>query len=271
MTQSPSSASPGCPIAVVGRGRLGGTLAAALSRAGYPVAGPLGRSYLAHDLAGAAVVLLCVPDRAITDAARWAARQLGVEHAGLDPPAPPSAALIGHSSGATSLQPLLEAARGRFDVFSLHPLMTLTGDDGANGLLSAPAAVSGSSPRARRAARELAHSVGLRPFDLEEGDRAVYHAAASVASNFLVTLEMAAERLASGAGLQRQQLVPLVRRTVDNWSALGAHALTGPIARGDEHTVARQRAAVDQHAPELLELFDALAAATRALAQAVPA
>ena len=60
--------------------------------------------------------------------------------------------------------------------------------------------------------------------------------------------------------------MPLVRATVENWAALGPErALTGPVARGDEATVARQRAAVAERAPELLALFDALVEATRAL------
>jgi predicted short-subunit dehydrogenase-like oxidoreductase (DUF2520 family) len=61
--------------------------------------------------------------------------------------------------------------------------------------------------------------------------------------------------------------VPLVRAAVENWGRLGAaEALTGPIARGDEATVARQRAAVQERAPDLLPLFDVMADATRALA-----
>ena len=64
----------------------------------------------------------------------------------------------------------------------------------------------------------------------------------------------------------RELLAPLVRRTVDNWAALGAEAaLTGPVARGDEATVAGQRAAIEERAPDLLETFDALVAASRVL------
>ena len=86
----------------------------------------------------------------------------------------------------------------------------------------------------------------MRPVEVAEADRAAYHAAASIASNFLVTLEAAAERIAAAVGLEREQLVPLVRATVENWARLGPErALTGPVARGDEATVARQRAAVD--------------------------
>ena len=98
-----------------------------------------------------------------------------------------------------------------------------------------------------------------------------YHAAASIASNFLVTLEAAAERVAGGAGIApeeaRRLLGPLVRTTVENWLRVGPEAaLTGPVVRGDEETVARQREAVAERAPRLLELFDALTDATRTLA-----
>ena len=107
----------------------------------------------------------------------------------------------------------------------------------------------------------------MRTTTVADEDRAAYHAAASVASNFLVTLEGAAERLAGTAGVGRELLAPLVRASVENWVRLGAEdALTGPIARGDEATVARQRAAVAERAPDLIELYDALVGATRALA-----
>jgi predicted short-subunit dehydrogenase-like oxidoreductase (DUF2520 family) len=87
-----------------------------------------------------------------------------------------------------------------------------------------------------------------------------------MASNFLVTLEAAAERVAASAGLERDLLVPLVRATVENWATMGPrNALTGPVARGDRATVAAQRAAVAERAGELLLLFDTLVQATCAL------
>jgi predicted short-subunit dehydrogenase-like oxidoreductase (DUF2520 family) len=107
----------------------------------------------------------------------------------------------------------------------------------------------------------------MEPVEVAADDRAAYHAAASIASNFLVTLEFAAERLAATAGIERRMLVPLVRATVESWAALGGpEALTGPVVRGDEATVARQRHAVGERTPELLPLFDALLGATRTLA-----
>jgi predicted short-subunit dehydrogenase-like oxidoreductase (DUF2520 family) len=234
---------PAC--AVVGPGRLGTALAAALRAAGVPVDGPLSRGATA---AGAEVVLLAVPDAEIAGAAALVA----------------PGALVGHCSGATTLAPVLTAhARA----FSLHPLMTIT-TRGAT-FAGAHAAVAGSDDDALETARALARALGLTPFAVADEDRAAYHAAASIASNFLITLEWAAERV--GPGVDRHALAPLVRATVENWVAEGPrNALTGPIARGDEATVARQRAAVQERAPGLAPLFDALTAATRDLA-AVPA
>jgi predicted short-subunit dehydrogenase-like oxidoreductase (DUF2520 family) len=234
-------------IAIVGRGRLGPALAGALRAAGHPVLGPLGRG---ADGAGADAVLLCVPDAEIAAAAAAVPVQAGV--------------LVGHCSGATGLAPLAP-----HEAFGLHPLMTVTRDGAA--FAGAGCAVAGTTERALGHARALAVALGMRPVEIADEDRAAYHAAASIASNFLVTLEGAGERLAATTGTSRDLLVPLVRATVENWAALGGErALTGPIARGDEATAARQRAAVAQRAPDLLGLYDALAAATRALAGAPP-
>jgi predicted short-subunit dehydrogenase-like oxidoreductase (DUF2520 family) len=229
-------------LAIVGRGRLGNALAAALSDSRYALLGPLGRGYDGH---GADVVLLCVPDGEIAAAAAQIS----------------GGPLVGHCSGATGLTALTP-----HEAFSLHPLMTVTAQ-GAQ-FAGAGAAVAGSTPRALAVAAELADALGMRAVEVAEHDRVAYHAAASIASNFLITLEAAAEHLASDAGVDRALLVPLVRATVENWAALGAEqALTGPVARGDEQTVAAQRAAVVQRAPQLLELFDALVDRTRALAR----
>ncbi len=225
--------------AVVGHGRLGTALAAALRAAGASVDGPLHRGATAST---ADVVLLAVPDAEIANAAAAVA----------------PGRLVGHCSGATTLAPL----HGHPEAFSLHPLMTVTaaGAD-FNG---ATAAIAGTTDTARATAHILATALGMTAIEIADADRPAYHAAASMASNFLVTLEWAAERV---GGLDRAALAPLVRATVDNWVADGAKAaLTGPIARGDEATVDKQRAAVAERAPELTSLFDALADATRELA-----
>lgn len=235
---------PACRrIAVVGDGRLGRAVVRALSRAGGALQplGPLGRG---ADGQEADAVLLCVPDAQIATAASLIV----------------PGRLVGHCSGATGLGPLVP-----HEAFSMHPLMTVTGPD--TEFAGAGAAVDGTTDRALAFAERLARDLVMRPVRVAEEDRALYHAAASVASNFLVTLEASAERLAALAGVDRELLAPLVRATVENWVALGPErALTGPVARGDEDTVRRQRAAIESRAPELLGLFDALAEATRSLA-----
>jgi len=238
-----------CRIAAIGAGRLGVALSGALRAAGLGVEGPLQRGASA---AGADVVLLCVPDAEIGSAAR--ALDVATD------------AFVGHCSGATGID-VLAGHRA----FSLHPLMTVTAD-GAS-FAGASCAVAGATADALAVAEALAGALGMTPTTIADEDRVAYHAAASMASNFLVTLEGAAERLAQTAGAPRALLVPLVRATVENWALAGPeHALTGPIARGDEATVQRQRDAVAQRTPELLDLFDAMTRATRDLAgRPVPA
>jgi predicted short-subunit dehydrogenase-like oxidoreductase (DUF2520 family) len=176
--------------------------------------------------------------------------------------APRAGRLVAHCSGATTLAPLAP-----HEAFSLHPLMTIPGPDAV--LAGAPCAVAGTTPAALAAAETLAAALGMRALHVVDADRAAYHAAASVAANYLLSVEDLAERVAAGAGLDRTALAPLVRAAVDAWQERGAAgALTGPVARGDAATVARQRAALADRLPaEDLELFDALTAATERLAR----
>lgn len=228
-------------LAIVGAGRMGTAIHRALRATPIHATGPFGRGF---DGRGHDVVLLAVPDTQIAAAATL-----------IEP-----GCVVGHCSGATGLDVL-----GEREGFSLHPLMTVT-SRGAT-FTGAGAAIAANSAHALWIARTLATTLELRPVEIHDEDRAAYHAAASIAANFLVTLEDAAESLLATSGADRSILVPLVRAAVENWAELGGPAaLTGPVARGDEVTVQRQRAAVAERTPDLLALFDQLVARTRVLA-----
>jgi predicted short-subunit dehydrogenase-like oxidoreductase (DUF2520 family) len=219
-------------VHVIGTGRAGGAIAARLEQAGVAVTtGPT-------PTADAELVIICVPDAAIA------------EVAAAIPPGP----WLAHVSGATRLT-ALEPHRRRF---SLHPLMTFTTERGAEQLDGAWGAVSGEDGEALARGFMLAEMLGLRPFVLEDEQRPLYHAGAVMAGNFLVTLYQAASQLATKAGAPPEALVPLMTRTIEN-----GFALTGPIERGDWATVEAHLAAIEQHAPELLPLYRALAQATK--------
>jgi predicted short-subunit dehydrogenase-like oxidoreductase (DUF2520 family) len=240
-------------LAVVGRGRAGGSLARAAELAGIEVR-VAGRDEVAEACRGAGAVLLCVPDEAIASVCELIAS---------DPPP-----LVGHVSGATTLEALASTAASGAELFSIHPLQTFA--DAETPVEGTPAAIAGSGERALDFARRLTEALGMRPFEVPEENRAAYHAAASIASNLLVALEESATDLLERAGVDdaRELLAPLVLRTAANWSERGAAALTGPIARRDRETVERHRAAIAKSAPELIHLYEALAMRAEAVARA---
>ena len=241
------------PTVIVGRGRVGLSLARAGETAELPM-----RLTSAADAAAvcesATAALLCVPDDAIRDVC---ATVVGCEQ----PPA-----LVGHVSGASTLEVLSTAADHGCATFSIHPLQTFANE--STSVQGVPAAATGSDQAAESFAAALAERLGMQPFAVPEEKRASYHAAASIASNFLVALEESAAELLTEAGIEdaRELLAPLVLRTAANWAERGGDALTGPIARGDEATIERHRAALAETAPELLPLYEALAAQTEKLA-----
>lgn len=224
-------------ICVVGRGRVGTALAARLE--GRLAVRLTGREL---ECAGADLVLLCVPDRAI---------------AGLAAQVEPGP-WVAHTSGGTTLEALAPHER----CFSLHPLQTFTRARGAEQLDGAWAAVTGETPEATRAGRKLAGLLGLRPFELPDEERPLYHAAATVAAGFLVTLHEAAAELMRAAGAPPEALEPLMRRTIDN-----GFSPTGPHVRGDWETVERHLAEIRERRPDLEPLYQTLSDLTAELAR----
>jgi predicted short-subunit dehydrogenase-like oxidoreductase (DUF2520 family) len=221
---------------VVGPGRVGSAVAARLSES-LPTR-LTGREL---DTAGADLVLLCVPDRAIPEVAA------AVE------PGP----WIAHSSGARTLDALDPHARR----FGLHPLQTFVPGGGPGQLDGSWAAVSGESDEALAAGFELARLLRVRPFEIEDEEHPLYHAAAAIASNFLVTIHWAAAELFEAAGAPPEALLPLMRRTMEN-----GFELTGPISRGDWETVERHLEVIRESRPELEPMYRALTEMTAAVA-----
>jgi predicted short-subunit dehydrogenase-like oxidoreductase (DUF2520 family) len=214
-------------VNVIGSGRVGSAVAARLRERGVAVG---------ED--DPDVVLLCVPDTAIPDVSRNLS---------------PGRACVGHVSGATPLAALGPHERR----FSLHPLQTFDRSGDPAQLDGVWAAVTGETDDAVAVARELAETLGLRPFELRDEDRTLYHAGAVFASNYLVTLQRAAVRL----GVPAEGLVPLMQGTIDH-----GFELTGPIARGDWATVEAHKRAIRAKEPELEHLYETLAGATVLLA-----
>jgi predicted short-subunit dehydrogenase-like oxidoreductase (DUF2520 family) len=213
-------------VNVIGAGRVGSAIAARLEERGVAVGGG------EPDL-----VLLCVPDAAIADVA------------GALEPGP----WVAHVSGATALAALDPHTRR----FGMHPLQTFTRARGPEQLDGAYAAVTADNEEARERGFWLARTLGLRPFELDDSARPLYHAGAAIASNYLVTLHRVAGDLFRAAGAPPEGLVPLMRRTIDN-----GFELTGPIERGDWETVEAHRRAIREVRPELEPLYDVLAEAT---------
>ena len=214
-------------VQVIGRGRVGSAVAARLEERGLAIA------ERDPDL-----ILLCVPDGAIAPVA-------GALAAG---------PWIAHVSGATPLA----ALDPHVNRFGLHPLQTFTRRGGPEQLDGAWGAITAATPDGEAHARWLAGVLGLRPIVIDDRNRALYHAGASIASNYLVTIYRAAARLVEGAGVPAEALVPLMQRTIEN-----GFDLTGPIARGDTATIDAHLDAIARRAPDLAAMYKALAAITR--------
>ena len=223
-------------IHVIGaNGRVGSAVSARLAERGI-------RLEAAHP----ELVLLCVPDRAIADVAAEI----------------PVGPWVAHVSGATPLSALEPHARR----FSVHPLLSITKARGPEQLDRAWAAVTAESEGAQTVGFWVAETLGLRPFALADENRVVYHAAAAIASNYLVTLMRVAGELFDSAGAPPDGLEPLMRSVIDS-----GFELTGPIARGDWETVERHLEAIRESRPDLAELYVALARATAEVAgQEIP-
>jgi predicted short-subunit dehydrogenase-like oxidoreductase (DUF2520 family) len=205
---------------IIGPGRAGTSLAAALMARGWSFAGFLGRGDdLARAARGVDVLVLATPDDAVAEVA-----------AAVEPE--PTTTVV-HLSGSLGLGVLAPHPRRA----GLHPLVPLpNGTVGAARLASGVTFAVAGDP----VARAIVESLGGRVVEVADGDRAAYHAAACIAANHVVALLGQVERVAASVGLDLESFLPLTRAAVDDVADLGpGAALTGPARRGDWATLSR--------------------------------
>jgi predicted short-subunit dehydrogenase-like oxidoreductase (DUF2520 family) len=259
-------------VAIVGAGRVGQALGRLLAEAGYRIDAVACRTRrAAREAAGfvgagrpisiralgrldADVALIATPD----DAIRAVAERLAGAFTGV--------AL--HTSGALGASELEGLRAGGARVGSMHPLQSFaTPELGVARVAGSVFAIEGDR-EAVAVARRIARDVGGRPVRLRAGAKALYHAAAVLAAGHVTALlDMSVEAMRA-AGLDEEEalaaVLPLTRGTLANVEAAGtAGALTGPFARGDEGTIARNRAALEALDPRIAEVYDTLGARSR--------
>ena len=267
-------------IAIVGCGRVGTALANFLSEAGYRISGLASKSLSsAKKTAGitgtehfttisweitkeADIIFLTTPDSAISDACNSIAFNGGFKRN----------SVVLHCSGALP-STILSAAKdcGAF-IGSIHPMQSFALNKGNvspfHGIMFA---VEGDI-QALRIAAKIAVDLGADCIPIKTEDKTLYHAAAVVASNYLVTLLSLAFRLIEHAGISGSDawkvLKPLIKGTLSNIEKAGIPAaLTGPIARGDIETVKRHIEEIRKKSPELLDLYNTLGFHTIGIAE----
>ena len=258
-------------VGVVGAGRAGTALAAALRRAGHEVVAASAVSEaslrrIRRDLPGTAVrppaqvvsaadlVLLTVPDDALAGLVAGLAAT-GADFAGR---------LVAHASGRHGLAVLDPATRAGALPLALHPVMTFTGrPDDIDRLAGISFGVTAPDPL-RPVAEALVVEMGGEPVFIAEEHRNLYHAALASGANHLVTLVVQAADLLREAHVAQPErmLGPLLSAALDNALRLGDAALTGPVARGDADTVASHVGALRAASPGALPAYLALARLT---------
>jgi predicted short-subunit dehydrogenase-like oxidoreductase (DUF2520 family) len=256
-------------VGIVGAGPVGTTLGVAISRAGWPVTAVASRDpdrrerfralvpgarAFAEPAAipeAADLIIVAVPDDAIAEVADRVRLRDGQA--------------IVHTSGAVGAEVLAQAVIEGGDIGAFHPLVSFTADveRSVDGLRGSTIAVEGDD-RLIDLLSELALAIGGTTVRLLPGTKAVYHAAAVLASGGLVALLDAIVALGAIAGLDERDSLAvygrLAEQTLANARGVGiAASLTGPITRGDVGTVAAHIATLEAHAPDVVELYVATA------------
>jgi predicted short-subunit dehydrogenase-like oxidoreductase (DUF2520 family) len=264
-------------VGVVGVGRVGSALGAALARAGHDIVAVSGVSTESRrraerllpgvpvrpadeTVAAADFVLLAVPDdvlrglvTGLAETGAWSPGQIAA-----------------HTSGAQGIGVLDAAAARGVLPLALHPVMTFAGrPEDVDRLAGATWGVT-ALDELRPVAESLVLEMGGEPVWVPEPARPLYHASLTIGSNHLVTLVNDAVGLLAGAGVAEPSrlIAPLLSASLDNVLRLGDSALTGPVSRGDVATVAQHVDTLTRAAPDVLPSYVAMARRTAERARA---
>lgn len=268
---SPSERPARFDVGIVGAGRVGAVLGAALARAGHVVTGVSAVSEASLEraatllpgvpvkpvpevVAGAHLVVLAVPDDALADLVA------GLAATGTFTPGQ----LVMHTSGAHGISVFEPAAGSDIVPLALHPAMTFTGTALDLDRLADCCFGVTTTDLARPLGEALVIEMGGDPVWVAEEDRVTYHAALAHGSNHLVTLVAQSLQMLGEAGVDdpARVLEPLLAAALANALQRGDAALTGPVARGDAGTVAEHVAMLRTVAPDIRPTYLALARAT---------
>ncbi len=264
-------------LGFIGAGTIGSSLALKLSKQGYPVVAVSSRLHtsakkLARLIIGCSAatdnqevanvadfVFITTPDGVIASVVSQVAWHQGQ--------------IVVHCSGADSTDILEPARKAGAYVGAFHPLQTFASTREAIENLPGSTFTLEAMEPPLGILQEMASALGGSWIKLKAGDKAVYHAAAVIASNYLVTLVKMATDLWHTFGVPREKatdaLLPLIRGTVRNVATIGLpYCLTGPIARGDSATVKKHLDTLKEAAPDMLTTYKELGLKTIPIALA---
>jgi predicted short-subunit dehydrogenase-like oxidoreductase (DUF2520 family) len=268
-------------FAIIGCGKVGITLAWHLAHIGYVPDGFASRrsasAHAAAENAGggrvcrdpweaaadADAVFITTPDATIGSVAECLAERKGVKRG----------AVVLHCSGALSSDIIAGVRHCGAHVGSLHPLQSFAAPTFPQNPFRGIIMAGEGDDKALALAREITSGFQAVFLKIETEHKTLYHAAAVMASNYLVTLLAASTQLLEGSGIAPEEtlnvLLPLVRGTLNNIEKRGvAGALTGPIARGDVDTVGTHCRKIGQSLPDMLPFYQLLGRYTLPLATA---
>jgi len=254
-------------IAILGSGKVGTAVGYLLKRAGHDIVsvadvvleeaqravaftGGEPTTDLVHAARGASCILITTNDDAISAVCETVVEGGGVQ----------KGSKVVHTSGVGGLDLLQEAKRHGAHVACIHPLQTFADVQSAIGKIPGSTFGITADEELLPWACRIVEDLGGRPFHVPGEDKALYHAAACMASNFLVTLMYLVEEIYGRMGLSREDAIqafwPLVKGTIVNIETKGTiPSLTGPIARGDGGTVRKHMQGFHTRFPELLKIY----------------